>query len=113
MHHPNQPIFIGDFLSTQEKRARIERAHERTQRIVMGTAWLALTIFLAAGFCIFGWAGVNLTPNPEVIPTWMWRGTFGITALGMLITSGACLFAALDEVFLPKNDRRRIFKKHR
>jgi hypothetical protein len=105
-------MLINDFLSTQEKRARIERAHARTQRIVMGTAWLALTIFMMIGFATFAWAGANLTPNPEVIPTWMWRWTFGLTAVGMLITSGFCLFAALDEFFLYKNDRRRITRRH-
>lgn len=105
-------MFISEHLARENARAAIQRQHERAQRIVMGTAWLALTLLLTFGFAIFGWAGVNLTPNPDVIPTWMWRGTLGITALGMLITAGFCLFAALDEIFLPKADRRRITRRN-
>ena len=99
--------------------ARQARAFNRKQlikRLTKAFFYGALCFLFGLSFCVFGWTAANIAPpvsDPNFpLPGWWWTASMVVICIGSFFATMFYLFAMLDELFYPANDRRRILKKH-
>lgn len=84
------------------------RLHGQSNRIAAGIAWLIACASSSLSFVIMGWTAAQCTTHIAHIYVY----GLMLAAVVQFVFAMVALFKGLDDLFYPRDDRRRITRSH-